>query len=87
MFEQLTIEELDIICQIPHHVVISAGHGWNLDELKEKASSTQDALRCILASFYSAVPLYGHADASLHCALLAHHSRCIVLLQVAVNRF
>mmetsp|Transcript_18595 Transcript_18595/g.27459 ORF Transcript_18595/g.27459 Transcript_18595/m.27459 type:complete len:374 (-) Transcript_18595:43-1164(-) len=34
--DQLTIEELDIICQIPHHVVVSAVHGWNLDELMEK---------------------------------------------------
>ncbi|CAM9443037.1 unnamed protein product [Chrysoparadoxa australica] len=33
--DQLTIEELDIICQIPHHVPISAAHGWNLDELLE----------------------------------------------------
>lgn len=33
--DQLTIEELDIIDQLPHHVPISAGHGWNLDELLE----------------------------------------------------
>ncbi|CAN0523265.1 unnamed protein product, partial [Ectocarpus sp. 8 AP-2014] len=33
---QVTIEELDIICQIPHHVVVSAAHGWNIDELLEK---------------------------------------------------
>lgn len=30
---QVTIEELDIICQIPHHVVVSAHHGWNIDEV------------------------------------------------------
>ncbi|CAN0043871.1 unnamed protein product [Ascophyllum nodosum] len=34
--DQVTIEELDIICQIPHHVVVSAHHGWNIDELLEK---------------------------------------------------
>eukprot|EP00904_Undaria_pinnatifida_P000797 jgi/Undpi1/10718/HiC_scaffold_29.g13166.m1 len=34
--DQVTIEELDIICQIPHHVVVSAAHGWNIDELLEK---------------------------------------------------
>jgi small GTP-binding protein len=33
--DQLTIEELDIIDQMPHHVPISAGHGWNLEELLE----------------------------------------------------
>lgn len=33
--DQLTIEELDIIDQMPHHVPISAAHGWNLDELLE----------------------------------------------------
>lgn len=34
---QVTIEELDIICQIPHHVVVSAQHGWNIDEVREAA--------------------------------------------------
>lgn len=34
--DQLTIEELTIIDQIPHNVVISAHHGWNFDELLEK---------------------------------------------------
>jgi small GTP-binding protein len=33
--DQLTIEELDIIDQLPHHVPISAHHGWNFDELLE----------------------------------------------------
>eukprot|EP01033_Poteriospumella_lacustris_P002595 gene2595-1889_t len=33
--DQLTIEELDIIDQMPHHVPISAHHGWNFDELLE----------------------------------------------------
>lgn len=33
--DQLTIEELDIIDQLPHHVPISAAHEWNLDELLE----------------------------------------------------
>jgi len=33
--DQLTIEELDIIDQMPHHVLISAHHNWNLDELVE----------------------------------------------------
>jgi len=33
--DQLTIEELDIIDQMPHHVPISAHHEWNLDELME----------------------------------------------------
>lgn len=31
--DQLTIEELDIIDQLPHHVPISAAHEWNLEEL------------------------------------------------------
>lgn len=34
--DQLTIEELTIIDQIPHNVVISAHHSWNFDELLEK---------------------------------------------------
>lgn len=34
--DQLTIEELTILDQMQHNVVISAHHGWNLDELLEK---------------------------------------------------
>mmetsp|Transcript_6790 Transcript_6790/g.9138 ORF Transcript_6790/g.9138 Transcript_6790/m.9138 type:complete len:371 (-) Transcript_6790:356-1468(-) len=34
--DQLCIEELDIIDQLPHHVPISAHHGWNIDELLER---------------------------------------------------
>lgn len=34
--DQLTIEELDIIDQLPHHVPISAHQGWNLEELLER---------------------------------------------------
>ena len=33
--DQLTIEELDIIDQLPHHVPICAAHEWNLEELME----------------------------------------------------
>src|SRR5690606_1759279 len=33
--DQLTIEDLDIIAELPHHCPISAHHGWNLDELME----------------------------------------------------
>ena len=34
--DQITIEELDIIDQVPHYVPISAKDNWNLDELLEK---------------------------------------------------
>ena len=34
--DQISIEELDIIDQMPHHVPISAHHMWNMDELLEK---------------------------------------------------
>lgn len=34
--DQITIEELDIISQIPHHVPICAHHEWNLDGLADK---------------------------------------------------
>ncbi|UYV77651.1 DRG1 [Cordylochernes scorpioides] len=35
--DQISIEELDIIYQIPHTVPISAHHKWNFDDLLEKA--------------------------------------------------
>merc|ERR1712061_743027 len=34
--DQISIEELDIICDIPHCVPISAHHKWNYDSLLEK---------------------------------------------------
>merc|ERR1712217_586107 len=33
--DQITIEELDIISEIPHHVPICAHHSWNLDGLAD----------------------------------------------------
>lgn len=33
--DQITIEELDIIAEVPHHVPICAHHEWNLDGLAE----------------------------------------------------
>lgn len=34
--DQLTIPELDLLSQVPHYVMVSAHHEWNLDELLEK---------------------------------------------------
>merc|ERR1711976_172688 len=34
--DQISVEELDIICEIPHCVPISAHHKWNYDSLWEK---------------------------------------------------
>jgi ribosome-interacting GTPase 1 len=34
--DAITIEELDLVSQIPHHVPVSANHLWNFDELLEK---------------------------------------------------
>jgi len=34
--DQITIEELDLIAEIPHHVPICAHHEWNLDGLADK---------------------------------------------------
>ena len=34
--DQISIEELDIVCEIPHCVPISAHHKWNYDSLLEK---------------------------------------------------
>ena len=33
--DSISIEELDLLYQIPHAVPISSEHGWNLDELME----------------------------------------------------
>lgn len=34
--DQISIEELDIICKVPHCVPISAHHKWNFDDLLER---------------------------------------------------
>merc|ERR1711962_1116338 len=34
--DQISIEELDIVCEVPHCVPISAHHKWNYDSLLEK---------------------------------------------------
>ena len=36
--DQISIEELDIVSEIPHCVPISAHHKWNYDSLLEKVS-------------------------------------------------
>ncbi|XP_061385345.1 developmentally-regulated GTP-binding protein 1-like [Danaus plexippus] len=43
--DQITIEELDILARIPHHVPISAHHEWNFDELIEKIWQYLDLIR------------------------------------------
>lgn len=43
--DQLTIEELTIIDQMEHNVVISARHGWNMDELLESIWTYANMIR------------------------------------------
>ena len=42
---QITIEELDLLDQIPNYVLISAHLKWNLDELLEKIWDKLDLMR------------------------------------------
>merc|ERR1712025_785774 len=51
--DQITIEELDIICKIPHCVPISAHHKWNYDSLLEKMLEYLKLVRklCTLINF------------------------------------
>lgn len=43
--DEITIEELDLLDQIPNYVCISAQKKWNLDELLEKIWEKLDFLR------------------------------------------
>eukprot|EP00340_Litonotus_pictus_P011630 CAMPEP_0170538704 /NCGR_PEP_ID=MMETSP0209-20121228/103469_1 /TAXON_ID=665100 ORGANISM="Litonotus pictus, Strain P1" /NCGR_SAMPLE_ID=MMETSP0209 /ASSEMBLY_ACC=CAM_ASM_000301 /LENGTH=369 /DNA_ID=CAMNT_0010840461 /DNA_START=33 /DNA_END=1142 /DNA_ORIENTATION=+ len=43
--DQITIEELDLLDQIPNYVCISAGLKWNLDELLERTWEKLDFVR------------------------------------------
>ncbi len=62
--DQLTIEELDIIDQLPHHVPICAAHEWNLEELMENIWEYTKMLR-IYTKPKGQVPDYG-APVVLH---------------------
>jgi hypothetical protein len=43
--DQITIEELDIIAEVPHHCPICAHHQWNLDGLVDMMWKYMDLLR------------------------------------------
>lgn len=43
--DQITIEELDIIAEVPHHVPICAHHEWNLDGLADMIWRYMELLR------------------------------------------
>lgn len=43
--DQITIEELDIISEVPHHVPICAHHNWNLDGLVDTMWKYMSLLR------------------------------------------
>ena len=43
--DQITIEELDLLDQIPNYVLVSAHKQWNLDELLERIWDKLDLLR------------------------------------------
>ncbi|KAF9198941.1 hypothetical protein BGZ49_000120 [Haplosporangium sp. Z 27] len=43
--DQISIEELDLVCKIPHTVPICAHHEWNFDELLAKAWEYLDLAR------------------------------------------
>lgn len=43
--DALTIEELDILDQMPNYVPISSQHGWNIEELMESVWDRCNMLR------------------------------------------
>jgi ribosome-interacting GTPase 1 len=53
--DQLTIEELDIIAELPHHCPISAHHDWNIDELREMIWEYCKMLRMYVSFAYRPV--------------------------------
>jgi ribosome-interacting GTPase 1 len=53
--DQISIEELDIISQLPHCVPISAGHNWNMDELIDKVRHANAVARIVK---HMCIPVY-----------------------------
>merc|ERR1711871_257755 len=62
--DQLTIEELDIIDQLPNHVPISAHQGWGMEELLEEVWAKAKMIR-IYTKPKGQIPDYG-APVVLH---------------------
>lgn len=55
--DEITIEELDLLDQIPNYVLISAHKMWNLDELLEKIWEKLDLVR-VITKPKNAIPDY-----------------------------
>ncbi len=45
MIDKITIEELDLLSQVPHYLPVSGGHEWNFDLLREKIWQYLDFIR------------------------------------------
>lgn len=43
--DSISVEELQLLCRVPHYVMISAGLGWNLDGLLHKVWTYLDMVR------------------------------------------
>jgi ribosome-interacting GTPase 1 len=83
--DQLTIEELDIIDQMPFHVPISAAHGWNFDELLESIWEQAKMIR-IYTKPKGQIPDYG-APVVLHDSNPSIEYFCNKLHKGILNQF
>ena len=83
--DQLTIEELDIIDQLPHHVPISAHHEWNLDELMESIWDYCNMIR-IYTKPKGQIPDYS-APVVLHDAAPTVEGFCNRIHKTMINQF
>lgn len=45
MIDKITIEELDLLSQVPHYLPVSGGHGWNFDLLRDMIWEYLDFIR------------------------------------------
>lgn len=83
--DQLTVEELDIIDQLPHHVPISAHHGWNLEELMENVWDYTQMIR-IYTKPKGQIPDYG-APVVLHAHTPSVEDLCNRLHRQLIMQF
>lgn len=83
--DQLTIEELDIIDQMPHHVPISAAHEWNLEELMESIWEYTKMIR-IYTKPKGQIPDYG-APVVLHDQSPSVEDLCNKLHRQLITQF
>lgn len=88
--DQITIEELDIIAEVPHHCPVCAHHEWNLDGLADMIWKYMDLLRIYtkpkgqIPDYTSPVILPGSSSCTVEEFCIRIHKSLLAQFKVAL---